>query len=184
MLDIFIKLVIIALVVVSLLLVLVILMQRPKQEGLGAAFGSGMTDAAWGARTTDVLQKGTVYLGTFFFIFCLILSILISKRNSIEGVRADDESIADVPESKEEVVAPNADIPSLPEIDEFEKAKAAEKSAAEESKKAEEVEKIEVTPEVSPEDLSPEETQPKAQVEETGPEVEVEETQPEAPAGE
>ena len=59
--EIAINLVIIAHVVVSLLLVLVILMQRPKQEGLGAAFGSGMTDAAWGARTTDVLQKGTVY---------------------------------------------------------------------------------------------------------------------------
>ena len=38
MLDIFITLVVIAHVVVSLLLILVILMQRPKQEGLGAAF--------------------------------------------------------------------------------------------------------------------------------------------------
>ena len=85
MLDIFITLVVIAHVVVSLLLILVILMQRPKQEGLGAAFGSGMTDAAWGARTTDVLQKGTVYLGTLFFVFSLVLAILMGKRNSIEG---------------------------------------------------------------------------------------------------
>ncbi|MDC0296691.1 preprotein translocase subunit SecG, partial [Akkermansiaceae bacterium] len=45
MLDISITLVVIAHVVVSLLLILVILMQRPKQEGLGAAFGAGMTDA-------------------------------------------------------------------------------------------------------------------------------------------
>ena len=36
--GIWIKLVIIAHVVVSALLILVILMQRPKQEGLGAAF--------------------------------------------------------------------------------------------------------------------------------------------------
>ena len=57
MLDISITLVVIAHVVVSLLLILVILMQRPKQEGLGAAFGAGMTDAAFGAKTTDVLQK-------------------------------------------------------------------------------------------------------------------------------
>jgi preprotein translocase subunit SecG len=70
---------------VSLLLILVILMQRPKQEGLGAAFGAGMTDAAFGAKTTDVLQKGTVYLGTLFFIFSLVLAILMGKRNAIEG---------------------------------------------------------------------------------------------------
>jgi len=85
MLDISINLVVIAHIVVSLLLILVILMQRPKQEGLGAAFGSGMTDAAWGARTTDVLQKGTVYLGTLFFVFSLVLAILKGKQNSIEG---------------------------------------------------------------------------------------------------
>ncbi|MGC6464409.1 MAG: preprotein translocase subunit SecG [Akkermansiaceae bacterium] len=91
MLDISITLVVIAHVVVSLLLILVILMQRPKQEGLGAAFGSGMTDAAWGARTTDVLQKGTVYLGTMFFVFSLVLAILMGKRNS-EGLgKAADE---------------------------------------------------------------------------------------------
>jgi preprotein translocase subunit SecG len=77
--------VVIAHVVVSLLLILVILMQRPKQEGLGAAFGAGMTDAAFGAKTTDVLQKGTVYLGTLFFIFSLVLAILMGKRNAIEG---------------------------------------------------------------------------------------------------
>jgi len=85
MLDISITLVVIAHVVVSLLLILVILMQRPKQEGLGAAFGAGMTDAAFGAKTTDVLQKGTVYLGTLFFIFSLVLAILMGKRNAIEG---------------------------------------------------------------------------------------------------
>ena len=85
MLDISITLVVIAHIVVSLLLILVILMQRPKQEGLGAAFGSGMTDAAWGARTTDVLQKGTVYLGTLFFVFSLVLAILMGKRNAIDS---------------------------------------------------------------------------------------------------
>ncbi len=99
MLDISITLVVIAHIVVSLLLILVILMQRPKQEGLGAAFGSGMTDAAWGARTTDVLQKGTVYLGTLFFVFSLVLAILMGKRNSNEGKNfaSDGGSTAKVP---------------------------------------------------------------------------------------
>ena len=105
-LNIAINLVVIAHVVVSLLLILVILMQRPKQEGLGAAFGSGMTDAAWGARTTDVLQKGTVYLGTLFFVFSLVLAILFGKRNAIEGKRADEDGASSEP--TEETVDPVA----------------------------------------------------------------------------
>lgn len=85
MLEIAIDLITITHVVVSLLMILVILMQRPKQEGLGAAFGSGMTDAAWGARTTDVLQKGTVYLGTLFFLLSLTLGILTGRLNAKKG---------------------------------------------------------------------------------------------------
>ena len=112
MLDISITLVVIAHVVVSLLLILVILMQRPKQEGLGASFGSGVTDAAWGARTTDVLQKGTVYLGTLFFIFSLVLAILMGKRNAINGkdFASDGSSSQDAPvESNEGDTAPLGD---------------------------------------------------------------------------
>ncbi len=66
--------------VVCALLLLVVLMQRPKQEGLGAAFGAAMTDQAFGARTTDVLKKATVLFGTLFFIICLALGILQSKE--------------------------------------------------------------------------------------------------------
>ncbi len=114
MLNISITLVVIAHIVVSLLLILVILMQRPKQEGLGAAFGSGMTDAAWGARTTDVLQKGTVYLGALFFVFSLVLAILMGKRNAIEGKNfaSDGGSAAKAP--TEAPAAPTPE-PSLAE---------------------------------------------------------------------
>lgn len=113
MLDISINLVIVAHVVVSLLLVLVILMQRPKQEGLGAAFGSGMTDAAWGARTTDVLQKGTVYLGTLFFLLSLTLGILTGKKNSTKDFSSDGASKTSAP--VEEPAAPEApEAPVLP----------------------------------------------------------------------
>lgn len=94
MLDISITLIIIAHVVVSFLMILVILMQRPKQEGLGAAFGSGMTDQAFGARTSDVLQKGTVFLGTLFFVFSLVLAILMGKRNAIESAVIEEGKAA------------------------------------------------------------------------------------------
>lgn len=82
-------------VIVCLLLALVVLMQRPKQEGLGAAFGAGLTDQAFGARTTDVLQKGTVYLGTLFFIITLVLAILIGKRQSDNGSMGADADSKD-----------------------------------------------------------------------------------------
>lgn len=101
-LNISITLVIITHVLVSLLLILVVLMQRPKEEGLGAAFGGGMTDGMWGARTTDVLQKGTVYLGSLFFILALVLAILVGKSNAQKATRADAEHLGD----KKEIVVP------------------------------------------------------------------------------
>jgi len=44
---------------VALLMTFVILMQRPKSEGLGAAFGGGVTENIFGAQTTNMLVKFT-----------------------------------------------------------------------------------------------------------------------------
>ena len=79
-LSISINLLLVVFVIICLLMALLILMQRPKQEGLGAAFGGGVTDQVFGARTTNVLQKGTVYLGSLFFIISLTLAILLGKQ--------------------------------------------------------------------------------------------------------
>lgn len=79
-LSITINILLIVFVIVCLLMSLLILMQRPKQEGLGAAFGGGVTDQVFGARTTNVLQRGTVYLGSMFFLLSLTLAILIGKQ--------------------------------------------------------------------------------------------------------
>jgi preprotein translocase subunit SecG len=80
-LSISINLLLVIFLIVCLLMTLIILMQRPKQEGLGAAFGGGMTDQMFGARTTDVLQKGTAYLGSLFFLLSLTLAVLIGQKN-------------------------------------------------------------------------------------------------------
>jgi preprotein translocase subunit SecG len=69
------------LVLVCLLLVLVVLMQRPRSEGLGAAFGSGMTENIFGAQTSTVLTKATVYLGGIFFVVTLMLTFLTAKQS-------------------------------------------------------------------------------------------------------
>src|SRR5262245_624127 len=80
-LNISINVLLVVFVIISLLMVLVILMQRPKQEGLGAAFGANVTDQVFGARTTNVLQRGTVWFASLFFILTLVLSILIGQKN-------------------------------------------------------------------------------------------------------
>ena len=95
LMNILINLLLVAFVVVSALLILVVLMQRPKQEGLGAAFGSGMTDQMFGAKTTDVLQKGTAYFGTAFLLIALVLSILIAQRNYEKGIEGAPAPVVD-----------------------------------------------------------------------------------------
>jgi preprotein translocase subunit SecG len=69
-------------VLVALLMVLVILMQRPKSEGLGAAFGGGVTENIFGAQTTNVLVKFTTWLAGIFFALTLGLSILYAHRGT------------------------------------------------------------------------------------------------------
>src|ERR1700677_1677395 len=62
---------------------LVIMMQRSKQEGLGAAFGGGFTDSVWGAQTSQVLVKATVVLAALFFILSLGLARLYSHKAAL-----------------------------------------------------------------------------------------------------
>lgn len=68
-------------ILVALLMMFVILMQRPKSEGLGAAFGSGVTENIFGAQTTNVLTKATAWLAGLFFILTFVLSILYAHRS-------------------------------------------------------------------------------------------------------
>jgi preprotein translocase subunit SecG len=72
-------------VLVALLMVLVILMQRPKSEGLGAAFGGAVTENIFGAQTTNVLVKFTAWLAGIFFVVTYILSILYARKSAGES---------------------------------------------------------------------------------------------------
>ena len=66
----------------ALLMMLVILMQRPKSEGLGAAFGGGVTENIFGAQTTNVLTKVTGWLAAIFFLLTFALSILYAHKSN------------------------------------------------------------------------------------------------------
>ncbi len=67
---------------VAVLMMLVILMQRPKSEGLGAAFGGGVTENIFGAQTTTVLTTITTWLASIFFVLVLLLSVLYAHRGA------------------------------------------------------------------------------------------------------
>lgn len=77
-------------IVVCVLIILVVLMQRPKSEGLGAAFGGGMTENLFGAQTTTVLTNITRWLGGVFFALTLILSILYSVQAKRSVSKSDN----------------------------------------------------------------------------------------------
>jgi preprotein translocase subunit SecG len=70
---------------VAVLMTLVILMQRPKSEGLGAAFGGGVTENIFGAQTTNVLTKFTGWLAGIFFVLTFVLGILYARRSASDS---------------------------------------------------------------------------------------------------
>ena len=117
-LSISINLLLVVFVIVCLLMILLVLMQRPKQEGLGAAFGGGVTDQVFGARTTNVLQRGTVYLASLFFVIALALAVLIGKKNEKAKTLKDKTSAAQVetpkPAAPAEPVQPKSLSEELP----------------------------------------------------------------------
>ena len=104
------------LLIVCALLLLVVLMQRPKQEGLGAAFGAQMTDQAFGAQTTNVLKKGTVLFGTLFMVLCFVLAVLMNARfqNSKSDLNVKQvEAPVEAPAAAEAPAAPVENLENL-----------------------------------------------------------------------
>jgi preprotein translocase subunit SecG len=82
---------------VCILLTLLVLMQKPRSEGLGAAFGGNFTDSIFGAQTSDVLTKGTIWLGGIFMTLTLVLGVLYSHRQANSSSLKDELSKAVAP---------------------------------------------------------------------------------------
>jgi preprotein translocase subunit SecG len=169
-LNISVNLLLVVFVIVCLLMALLILMQRPKQEGLGAAFGGGVTDQVFGARTTNVLQRGTVYLGSLFFILSLTLAILIGKQTKQKSLL---EPVKAVAEKKAEEKSTTEEKPSL-----IEQLPAGESPSPTEDAPASPAEEAKAPVEVTP---APAVEQAPAPVEDT-PAAPAEQPAPEAPA--
>jgi protein translocase SecG subunit len=141
-------------VVVCALMILVVLMQRPRSEGLGSAFGGGITDNVFGSQTTNVLAKFTTWMGIAFFAITLLLSILTAKANS--GKTAVQKKLLSEPVPTA-VSTPTPAAPSTQEATPTASATPVTEPAQETPKATPEVETapLEAAPEASPEATSP-----------------------------
>ncbi len=126
---------------VGLLIILFTLMQRPKQEGLGAAFGGGMTENLFGAQTTNVLVSITRWLGGIFLVLCLAISALYARQGNQKS--AVEQELLSAPAVEQKEGAPAASPEATP-------AGEATPAPAPEATPAETTPAPETTPEAAP----------------------------------
>ena len=111
-----------------LFLILIILMQPSKADGgLGAAFGGGATDTLFGARTGNVLTKGTIWGATILFVTSVLLAILIAHQKPTSIVL--DKAIATQKTAEKTAATPASEKTSAPTKSAAPAEKAAEKPA-------------------------------------------------------
>lgn len=72
-------------VLVCLLIILLVLLQRPKDQGLGAAFGGDTASNIFGAQTTNVLATLTRWLCGIFLGLCLLIAVLGTHDKNRQG---------------------------------------------------------------------------------------------------
>ena len=113
-------------VIVCLLLALVVMLQKPKEGGLGGAIGGGMLEASLGADAGNVLIKTTAILGAIFLLNTLVLARLTSTVHSHSLMAREAEPTAEkapalpmaAPASPAAttpaVPAPQAEVPAAP----------------------------------------------------------------------
>ena len=69
-------------VLVALFIIVLVLMQKSSEQGVGAAFGGGMTETVFGAGTTTALVRLTIWCACLLLATTLILAILHSHRGT------------------------------------------------------------------------------------------------------
>ena len=96
-------------VVACLLLALVVMLQKPKEGGLGGAIAGGMGEAVFGADASNVLIKVTIWIGAIFLANTLLLARLTSKvSNSVT------DSISEAPAQQQPALPQGGDIAPAP----------------------------------------------------------------------
>ncbi|HUI06340.1 MAG TPA: preprotein translocase subunit SecG [Verrucomicrobiae bacterium] len=67
-------------VLVALFIIVLVLMQKSSEQGVGAAFGGGMTETVFGAGTTTALVRMTIWCACLLLLTTLVLAVLQSHR--------------------------------------------------------------------------------------------------------
>jgi preprotein translocase subunit SecG len=140
-------------VLVCLLLILIVLMQRPRQEGLGASFGDGMMSQIAGAQTTNVLQKFTVYLAILLFALTLTLAVLTARQQTAKNgatLYSEPPPAPAEPAAKEEAAPADKASEAKKEAAPADKASEAKKEAAPADKASEAKKEAAPTKEAAP----------------------------------
>ena len=75
-------------IVICILLIGVVLLQKGRGGGLGAAFG-GAGSSAFGARTGDVFTWVTIVLVTLFLVLAVVTSLKFRQRSPVPSVMFD-----------------------------------------------------------------------------------------------
>jgi len=113
-------------VVCAFLPIGVILLQKPRSQGAGMAFGAGVGESLFGAQTGNVLTRTTVVLGIIFLVNALILAKVEGLLHG--GSLMESASVATLPVSPapaapgavppvapaEGIPAANVELPSAP----------------------------------------------------------------------
>ena len=100
MTQIFITAGIFLLIIVSLFLILIVLMQRGNSDGgLGTAFGSGLTESAFGTEAGNVMTKLTRISFVVFFILAFVLYLAVLSQHNARQAAA--KSLFDEEAAKE-----------------------------------------------------------------------------------
>ena len=99
-------------VLVCILLAMVVMLQKPKEGGLGGAFGGGMLEASLGADAGNVLIRTTAILGAIFLLNTLVLARLTSTVHSRSLMAREAEPAAETAPALP--AAP--ELPAVPEV--------------------------------------------------------------------
>ena len=100
-------------VVVCLLLGLVVMLQKPKEGGLGGAIAGGMGEAVFGADAGTVLVKATAWLGAIFLVNTLALARFTSTVHA-KTLMGDEPAAAPVEQQVPAMPAPVVPEPAAP----------------------------------------------------------------------
>ena len=99
-------------VVVALFLIGIVLMQKSQDQGVGAAFGGGVTDSVFGAGTTTALVRITIWCATIMLGTTLLLAVLHSRRGN-EGGSVLQRALQSAPAATPAPVMPQVALPPV-----------------------------------------------------------------------